>query len=120
MALLMVRSLGDLMKKFFKKIENYTISKNDLYMIIADVTIGKYSLVPEKFHCFNLSENSAEIINYNQLRFYLLGLLLKRSKWELQRLPYIDFPLHSDQHATVEQIQSVLREAFESVTLNEF
>jgi len=44
----------------FKKISNYTISKDDLYMSIAG-TIGKVGVIPPSLDGANLTENAAKI-----------------------------------------------------------
>ncbi|WP_338658550.1 restriction endonuclease subunit S [Paraclostridium sordellii] len=47
----------------FKKIENYIITSDDLYITIAG-TIAQVGIVPEAFNNMNLTENAARIIPY--------------------------------------------------------
>ncbi len=44
------------------KIQQYIITKDDIYMTIVGATIGKCGLVPEKFDGMNLTENAARLI----------------------------------------------------------
>jgi type I restriction enzyme S subunit len=48
-------------ESMYKKIKQYTISKDDIYMTIVGGTIGKCGLIPDKFDNMNLTENAAKI-----------------------------------------------------------
>lgn len=50
----------------WKKISNYTISKDDLYITIAG-TIGRCGIVPDELDGINLTENSSKLCFYLKL-----------------------------------------------------
>ena len=60
-------TICDFKKKYiseetFKKIANYTISKDDVYLTIAG-TIGLVGFIPEKYDGMSLTENAAKLTN---------------------------------------------------------
>ena len=60
----------------YEKIKQYTISQDDLYIVIVGSTIGKAGKVPPKFNNMNLTENAAKLV-FNKLdKDYLLILLI--------------------------------------------
>jgi type I restriction enzyme M protein len=91
------------------KINNYTISKNDVYISIAG-TIGLFGTLPEKLDGTNLTENAAKLVldikqlDKNYLKYignsYLVQQQVKRlthsvgvPKLALERIRTIEFPL---------------------------
>ncbi len=60
--------------EIYSKINNYTISKDDLYITIAG-TIGDVGIVPIKFHNMNLTENAAKIIFTHTNKIFLKTFL---------------------------------------------
>ena len=60
----------------YEKIKQYTISQDDLYIVIVGSTIGKVGKVPPKFNNMNLTENAAKLVFSKLDKNYLLMLLL--------------------------------------------
>ena len=60
----------------YQKIKQYTISQDDLYIVIVGSTIGKVGKVPQKFNNMNLTENAAKLVFSKLDKNYLLMLLL--------------------------------------------
>ena len=64
-----------------KTIENYTISKHDLYLTIAG-TIGAVGIVPDEFDGMNLTENAAKLTHIQIDKKFLMYSLLSTSSQE--------------------------------------
>ena len=59
----------------YEKIKKYTISQDDLYIVIVGSTIGKVGKVPSKFNNMNLTENAAKLVFNKMDKDYLLVIL---------------------------------------------
>lgn len=59
----------------YRKIGNYIIKKEDLYITIVGSTIGKVGMIPDKFDSANLTENAARIILHIANKEFLLYVL---------------------------------------------
>ncbi len=60
----------------YKKISQYVITENDLYIVIVGSTIGKVGTIPSQLDNMNLTENAARLILYKINKYYLLYALM--------------------------------------------
>lgn len=112
--------------EIFKKISDYIISKDDLYIVIVGSTIGKAGLVPDFFDQMNLTENAARIILHQINKKYLLISLLSdylqsqfiektnqvgQPKLALIRLKsaFVPIPPLDEQQLIVEKVEELLQ-----------
>ena len=56
--------------EIYRKIKNYTISTNDLYVSVAG-TLGLVGMIPENLNNANLTENANKLTNINCIKKYL-------------------------------------------------
>jgi type I restriction enzyme S subunit len=111
----------------YENIKNYTISKDDLYIVIVGSTIGKVGNVPDRFDNMLLTENAAKLIIYNMNKDYLLYMLSSSClqsqfadktkqvgvpKLAMARLAntYIPIPPIEEQQRIVCKLNSILKE----------
>jgi len=111
----------------FKQIENYTISKDDLYITIAG-TIGAVGTIPEKYSGMNLTENASKLCFYSisncvkeYFKFALLSDLVQNQflekvnqmaqpKLALERVAtsLVPLPPIAEQHRIVKKIDELM------------
>ena len=110
--------------EIFKKIKQYIINKDDLYITVAG-TIGKIGEVPATFDGANLTENADKIVfRYIKKRYLLFALLSEivqnqirqsttkvgQPKLAIIRIQNLIIPLPplAEQHRIVEKIEELL------------
>ena len=123
-------TICDFKKKYiseetFKKIANYTISKDDVYLTIAG-TIGLVGFIPEKYDGMSLTENAAKLTNISINKLFLGKILtagyfqnifnekrtqVAQPKLALERVATVLFPLPplAEQQRIVEQVETLLK-----------
>ena len=69
------KNLEYISDEIFKKIKNYAISSNDVYLSIAG-TIGLTGLIPDHLDGSNLTENAAKITNLKNITKKSLSIIL--------------------------------------------
>ena len=70
----------------YKKISDYIIKTDDLYIVIVGSTIGKTGKVPQQFNNMNLTENAARLIIYLTYKEFILTCLTS----EFMQTQFID------------------------------
>ena len=70
----------------YKKISDYIIKTDDLYIVIVGSTIGKTGKVPQQFNNMNLTENAVRLIIYLTYKEFILTCLTS----EFMQTQFID------------------------------